>query len=219
MNCLITHNWAEYIGGAILIRRDVARPVGAPLITEPPSGRHVLSAAGEGASVVDESPAGNSGSDDGPAIINCTIADNETYGFRTGDPDRYDVDCWDAKPLILNTIICGSQPSLLISDLSAVSHCSIREAHLFQGDYKSSAAIADIASMTNTVTGFPGFIEVPDDPIDEGDYGVEYHLDVSSPCINAGSPAGLEYVQQDIDGQPRLMGHRSTSAPTRSNRY
>ncbi|NIN69966.1 MAG: hypothetical protein GTO63_35850, partial [Anaerolineae bacterium] len=37
-------------------------------------------------------------------------------------------------------------------------------------------------------------------------YGREYHLDLASPCINAGSAAALEFLQRDIDGQPRLMG-------------
>ncbi len=195
MNCLITHNCAEGIGGAILIRREVAKPAGGvPPGELSPGGRCVQSAAD------------NSGSEDGPAIINCTIADNLTGGYGTGGSGQYDVDCWDAKPLILNTIIYGSQPSLLISDLSAVSHCSIREAHLFQGDYESSAAIADITLMANCFSGFPGFIKIPDVPIDEGDYGIEYHLTPDSPCVNAGNPVGLEYVQRDIDGQPRRMG-------------
>ena len=37
--------------------------------------------------------------------------------------------------MIMNTIIYGSDTSLLIADLSGVSHCCIREMHLFQGDY------------------------------------------------------------------------------------
>jgi outer membrane protein assembly factor BamB len=208
VNCLITHNWAAYIGGAILIRREVAMPVGAPVARRETSGQRLLSTAGDVSSFADGTTGASSQSEDGPAIINCTIADNETCGYGRGEPDQYDVDCWDAKPLILNTIICGSQPSLLIADLSAVSHCFVREAHLFQGDYKSSAAIADIASMSNSLAGFPGFIKVPNDPIDEGDYGVEYHLDANSPCIDAGSPTGLDYVQRDMDGQPRRMGVR-----------
>jgi outer membrane protein assembly factor BamB len=200
VNCLITHNSAQYVGGAIFIRREVAKPAGSP----PPGRRQ--SAAGATSSLTDESPVGSFGWEDGPAIINCTIANNVTGGYGKGDPDRYDVDCWDAKPLLLNTIIYGAQPSLLIWDLSAISHCCIKETHLFQGDYKGSVGIADIASTANSFGGFPGFVKVPDEPVDIEDYGSEYHLDVTSPCVNAGSPVGLEYVQHDIDGQGRLMG-------------
>jgi len=189
VNCLITHNWARYVGRTILVRHEVAKPVGV----SSPGRLRVPSDAG---------------SEDGPAIINCTIADNSTNGYRTDAPDKYDVDCWDAKPLILNTIIYGSQPSLLVLHLPTVSHCLVREAHIFQGDYESSTAVADVAQMSNGLGGVPGFIRIPDDPIDGGDYGVEYHLTANSPCVNAGSPVGLEYVQRDIDGQPRLMGAR-----------
>ena len=105
----------------------------------------------------------------------------------------------------MNTIIYGSDPSLLIADLSDVSHCCIREAHLLQGDYANSTAIVDFARMENTFGGSPGFARMPESPTWEN-LIVEYQLDAASPCVNAGAPVALEYGRFDIEGQARLMG-------------
>ncbi len=201
MSCFITNNWAGKLGGGVLIRREVTTPVGGP-----PAGRVPVSAAGE-VLPGDVSPSDTLAADSGPAIINCTIADNmvDDYGAA---PYRYDVDCWDTEPVFLNTIISGSGPSLLIADLSYVSHCCIRETHLFRGDYESSTAIVDVAEMVGSFGGAPGFVKMPAFSLIEELYGDEYHLDVTSPCVNAGSAAALEFVQRDIDGEPRLMSAR-----------
>ncbi len=200
-NCFITNNWAAKLGGGILIRRELTTPVGGP-----PAGRVPVSAAGE-VFLGDESTSDILAADSSPAIINCTIADNmvDDYGAA---PYRYDVDCWDTEPVLLNTIIYGLGPSLLIADLSCVSHCCIREMHLFQGDYESSTAIVDVAEMVGSFGGAPGFVKMPAVSLMDELYGDEYHLDVTSPCANAGSAAALEFVQRDIDGEPRLMGAR-----------
>ena len=103
-----------------------------------------LSSAGEPSS--DALEAGS-----GPSLVNCTIVDNTTEGWS--EPYSYDVDCWDARPTIMNTIIYGSDTSLLIADLSGVSHCCIRETHLFQRDYQNSSAVVDPLRMLNTFGG------------------------------------------------------------------
>jgi len=203
LGCLITYNSAPGLGGAILIRREVAEPEGGP------PGRATRSGTmGEIAVLADPLSNSTSGADNGPLIVNCTIAGNETDGIRRLWPYRYDVDCWDARPLIMNTIIYGFEPSLLISDLSCISHCCIRETHLFQGSYESSLAVVDTAQIPNSFGGFPGFVKIPSGLVTSVDYGSEYHLDLASPCINAGSAVALEFVQHDIDGQSRLMGAR-----------
>ncbi len=197
VNCLITDNRAR-LGGAVLIRKDVAPPAGVPAMHGPTRGYSAvtLSSAGEPSNDAPEVASG-------PALINCTIVGNETRGWS--EPYRYDVDCWDARPAIMNTIIHGSDPSLLIADLSGVSHCCIREVHLFEGGYGNSTAIVDFARMANTFGGFPGFAGMPASLTWEN-LLVEYQLDAASPCVNAGDPAALEYDRFDIEGQPRLMG-------------
>jgi outer membrane protein assembly factor BamB len=200
VSCLITDNRAYVLGGAVLIRKEVVLPAGTPFMPRRTrsSGTTLSSARGPSRG------APEAGS--GPALINCTIADNATDGQPGPWPDRYDVDCWDARPLIMNTIIHGSDPSLLIADLSLVSHCCIRETHLFQGDYKNSSAIVDVAGMVNTFGGFPGFAKIPCGPMTWENFDVEYRLDAASPCVNAGDPAALEYGRFDIEGQARVMG-------------
>jgi outer membrane protein assembly factor BamB len=202
VNCLITYNRASELGGAVLIRKEVAPPAGMPVRrgSVRSSGTTLSSAGGPS----DDAPEAGSG----PALINCTITDNETDGTHGPWPYRYDADCWDARPIIMNTIIHGSDPSLLISDLSCISHCCIRETHLFQGSYESSSAVVDMAEIPNSFGGFPGFVKIPSGLVTSVDYGSEYHLDLASPCINAGSAVALEFVQHDIDGQSRLMGAR-----------
>lgn len=197
VNCLITYNHAR-LGGAVFIRKEVTPPAGVPVTRGPARFLGMaLSAAGEPSK--DALEAGN-----GPAIINCTIVDNETSGWPS--QYSYDVDCWDARLVIMNTIIYGSDPSLLIADLSGVSHCCIREVHLFQGDYTNSSAVVDFAQMANTFGGFPGFAKLPLGSPTWENVIVEYQLDTASPCVNAGNPAALEYGRFDIEGQARLMG-------------
>ncbi len=197
VNCLITDNHAQ-LGGAVFIRREVAWPAGAPVTRGRRAFSDVTPSSARGFS--NDAPAIG----DGPALINCTIAGNATDEIPQWY--RYEVDGWDARLAIVNTIIYGPGPSLLIADPSLVSHCCIREPHLFQGDYRSSSAIVDTARMTNTFDGFPGFAGMPRGPATWENLLVEYQLDAASPCVNAGHPAALEYGRFDIEGQPRLMG-------------
>jgi outer membrane protein assembly factor BamB len=199
LNCFVVGNGAAVLGGAILVRREVAPPAGSPS-EWPRSGagyRIASSRSGSGE--------GNSGTAAGPIIVNCTIADNRVHEFAPAY--RYDVDCVDTVPTILNTIIYGSYASLLISDASRVSYCCLQETHLFRGSYEDSLTIVDIGAQHNILGIPPGFVGIT--PATWSDASSSpYHLKAVSACVNAGSPALLEYGLPDIDGQPRVMAGR-----------
>ncbi len=133
-------------------------------------------------------------------ISNCTIANN----LSELETPAYEIDCWDTRAVIYNTIIwSGDYRSLLIIDPSLVTYSCVREAYILEGDYYEFAEPFDLAGAGGNINQKPLFVLYPVDS-DEGDY----HLQPDSPCINAGDPDFAEIAKLDIDGQSRVLGVR-----------
>lgn len=133
-------------------------------------------------------------------ISNCTIANNSST-LRT---PAYEIDCWNTRPVIYNTIIwSGDYRSLLITDPSLVTYSCLKEAYIFEGDYDELAEPFELAGTGGNISQNPLFVmSVPYS--EEGDY----HLLPDSPCINAGDPDFADNDKLDIDGQSRVLGGR-----------
>ena len=133
-------------------------------------------------------------------ISNCTVTDNSS----AIEVHSYEIDCWDSRPLIYNTIIWNDNyRSLLITDPSLVTYSCMREAYIFEGDYDELAEPLDIAGTGGNINQKPLFVLFFVDP-DE----LDYHLLPDSPCINAGDPNFTDKNGLDIDSQPRVLSGR-----------
>jgi len=130
-------------------------------------------------------------------ISNCTIADNHNE-LRT---PSYEMDCWDTRPVIDNTIIWGrNYRSLLIKDPLLVTYSCVREAYMFEGNYNEFSEPFDLAGTAGNIDQRPLFVLSGLDSDNE-----DYHLLPDSPCINAGDPDFADFAESDIDGQPRVL--------------
>jgi outer membrane protein assembly factor BamB len=132
----------------------------------------------------------------GSTINNCTIINN--WGFF--HDFTYEIDCWDTRPVIHNTIIWGG---LLIADPSLVTYSCVREAYIFEGYYNAYTDPYDLARTAGNISQNPLFVLPWVDSIE-----ADYHLLPNSPCINAGDPEFTNGSEIDIDGQSRIMGGR-----------
>lgn len=131
-------------------------------------------------------------------ITNCTILNNITDAYEFFQ--RNQVDCWDTRPTISNTIIWESSNidnrSLLISDPCLVTYSCVRQAYIYVGrppDYGDDPC--DLTSAGGNISA---------DPL----LTFDSHLQAGSPCINTGDPNGDFTGLADIDGEPRVMGAR-----------
>jgi len=149
-----------------------------------------------------------------PRIDHCTIANNYVKSNGQGD---FQVDCFYARPLIQNTIICSSPErysrDLLIAEESRpdVRYCCISRA--YERTATSTVQEFDITEQGGNISAYPGFIELGTMSllypslyyITPGDY----HLRLDSPCRDTGDPAMADLNAADIDGQSRIMGSRA----------
>jgi len=145
-------------------------------------------------------------------IRNCTIASNIIHGENT-DYYMYEVDCRDTKPSITNTIIHNDyHRGIIITDPSLVTYSCIKDVYILETDY-SSALPYDITLDGGNISQTPRFVN-PGRPPDVmlGYYTdlfvSDYHLRLDSTCFNAGDPCFIDTGEEDIDGQPRVMGGR-----------
>jgi len=133
------------------------------------------------------------------AINYCTVANNNS----NLEMFVYEIDCWDTRPVIYNTIVWNKKlGSLFIADSSLVTYCCLSEADIFKGDYDEFEPF-NLARTGNNISQNPLFVLSATDS-EEGDY----HLLPDSPCINAGDPDFADSDKMDIDGQPRVSGGR-----------
>lgn len=109
-----------------------------------------------------------------PAVINNTITGNYA------DFDGGGISCWSNSKLnILNTILWSNSPNeIYVDDSSWVN-----------------IAYSDIQG------GYPGVGNIDADPLFVDVTNSDYHLQVGSPCIDAGTPVGAPV--DDIEGNPR----------------
>lgn len=123
-------------------------------------------------------------------ITNCTITNNE---IDLQPPEYYEMDCWDTRPIITNTIIWSQNSrSLLIADPSLVTYSCVKQAYIFEGGPDPY----DLTTMGGNISERPRFVQSTQ---------TDYHLLQNSPCINTGDPNFTGDSKTDIDGQPRVI--------------
>ena len=112
-----------------------------------------------------------------PTITNCTFSGNIATGAGGG------IYCYSSIPTITNCILWGDTAP------------SGSELYLYYGSAISGVTFSDVQG------GWDGEGNIDADPLFSG--GGDYHLTMSSPCIDAGTDAG---VDTDIDGDGRPQG-------------
>ena len=114
---------------------------------------------------------------DGGEVINCTIAGNSATGAGGG--------------------ICTSNGGTVVN--------SIIYKNSGYNNWKNYADGADYSySCTRVLTGLPGGVGcTTNDPLFVNDMGNDYHLQIGSPCIDAGTNMAWMTGATDLDGNPR----------------
>jgi parallel beta-helix repeat protein len=125
-----------------------------------------------------------------PVVRNNTIVGNTASPLYAGG-----VDCvTEAGPIIENNTIALNGNSYGIYALSTAP--VIRHNNVWgNGAGNYNAVIGDQTGINGNISADPRFADVND-----------YHLSLSSPCINAGDPNFVADGLTDFDGQPRVMG-------------
>ena len=126
-------------------------------------------------------------------IANCTIVGNFQHGILQG------------KPTVTNSIIYsngrGNGDVQINSSYATVTYSNV------QGSWPDIGNID--ADPLFVLTGYWNDNGTPEDTSDDFWADGDYHLQVYSPCINAGDPGfSATAYETDIDGEPRIMASR-----------
>ena len=188
-NCSIVGNSGTNLGGGIYCENS------APVLTNSRVTENITTGA---------APDGDGGGvycyvNSSPAFINCTIAGNSATSDGGG------IYCWEAAPVLSNSIVWGNSASLsgneiylrnipLHSSTVTLRYCDYADNTV---DPNNIVIGNGAVTATNCIVSNPLFVDVG-----SGDY----HLQLTSPCIDTGSdalvPAG---ITTDLDGNPRIV--------------
>ncbi len=114
-------------------------------------------------------------------LMNCTLADNVAFSMF-GDPLGGGIYCGDSEVEITNGILWGDEPDEI--------HC--------EGSSSTNVSYTDIEG------GWLGLFNLDADPRFVYPGGGDYHLNASSPCVDAGSGFGAPL--SDFEGDFRPTG-------------
>ncbi len=206
VGCTLSGNWGAYSGGALYLQtcavvsisgcRIVANHLPAVVLSPYP---YVATGSGGGIG----------GSADQVALVGCTITGNDAAGYGSA------IDLSASNVLVRNCTITGNQLNLFSSTAVRLvgtqtnSQLSIVSSIVWGN---SSADLGGSPPPTVTYSNIgtgqfaPGVGTISQDPRFADPANGDYHLTVSSPCRNAGSPQSAGLPALDLDGTPRVVG-------------
>ena len=136
-----------------------------------------------------------------PMVTNCTISENGAY---SGGGIR----CYHSDPMVTNCTVSGNSAEWgggikCSSSDPTITNCILwgNDAHVGPEIHLSSGPEDPVVTYSDVQGGWPGEGNIDSDPLFIG--GGDYHLTVGSPCIDAGTDAG---IYMDIDGDERPQG-------------
>ncbi len=138
-----------------------------------------------------------------PTLISCTFTGNRAGG-QGGGVFNYKIN----RVTISHCTFSGNSAAYgggvySAQSLVEISHC------IFWGNTPDEINGSAIVTYSDVQGGWPGEGNIDAEPcfIDSADS--DYHLSPNSPCIDAGDPDFIpQPAQEDIDGEPRVMGSR-----------
>lgn len=147
-----------------------------------------------------------------PTIINCTIAENVADAFVGAIGGG--IHCEDSDPVIRHCTISGNSLFSTIFDPQGggiycgssspeITNCVMWGDSAYEGPEIYVASGAPVVTYSDVEGGWPGAGNIAEDPLFVG--GGDYHLTSASPCIDAGTDAGI-YTDMDGDARPLLSG-------------
>ncbi|MBN1346305.1 MAG: right-handed parallel beta-helix repeat-containing protein [Phycisphaerae bacterium] len=159
---------------------------------------------------------------DGSAMIaNCMVVGNQAYWGGGGIVCMYPSNVTITNCTIVRNIVEGGWSPFSAGGIYTSSPLvTITNCLLWENDPPQIQADSAEPAVTycNIQGGWPGETNIDEDPrfVDpngpDGDPNTwednDYHLDLGSPCINAGDPNGDYADQTDIDGQRRVIAAR-----------
>lgn len=177
-NCIITGNTAAYNGGGIYCF-SASPNVTDCVITNNTAGRY-------GGAVA--SSYGN--------VTNCTIGNNIADSNGGG---LYNCNCSISNCIFLNNTNHAIYESYSL-DVQTVTYCLFYDNP--DGDWYDNETLSTIIGA-DAINALPEANDIIDaDPLLKPD---GYHLQVTSPCVNAGDPLADSNSQADIDNQRRML--------------
>jgi hypothetical protein len=132
----------------------------------------------------------NNGSDSSPEVVNCTFTANSAGSSGGAIANHL------SHPSVINCILWGNtapagpQISLLSSSWVSISYSDLQGSLEAIYDDGTGSILWDLGNIA-------------ENPKFKSD---NYHIEMASPCVDAGDPARDYSGQTDIDGEPRLMG-------------
>ena len=108
--------------------------------------------------------------------------------------------------MIVDTIIYGQElGGLLTGDLSRITYSCAKSVAVLDSGLPVQIDLCEFTACGGNISEAPRFVSSKTFSW----WWADYHLRPESPCRNAGGPHLAPDGRVDIDGQPRVMGHRA----------
>ena len=139
-----------------------------------------------------------------PTIRNCLIVENSASGSFGGG-----IACWNSHPTILHSTITDNSASdfggglYCYSSSPTVTNCILWNDSASSGPEIFVESGSPVVSYSDVQGGWAGTENIDADPLVVG--GGDYHLTTGSPCVDAGTDAGV-LTDMDGDARPLLSG-------------
>jgi hypothetical protein len=131
-----------------------------------------------------------------PTLINCTFSGNWSDWYGVGGMEN----CHNSTPTLTNCILWNDMPGE-ISGPAVVTYSNVQGSRPGAGNIDTDPFFVSL--------GYWDTNDTPDKHWDDFWVEGDYHLLLSSPCIDAGDPSYIaEPNETDLDGKSRVIGGR-----------